>query len=160
MLKNNYTGLVENKTEGDDFDPYGFGLSRTHELPLALQWLYENYPRNNSEIIWETMELMFQGGKVGGRDWTTFFVEGVFPSRGTPYIKTSGFTHGVNLAEGIEPRGPSKFHRYLMYSSNRFTLSHSPLPHDAKPVSANSNFQCCQLDISLPLIKSRQYYRR
>lgn len=101
MLKNNFTGLIQQKSEEDDFDPYGFGLSRTHELPLALQWLYENHPRNNSEVIWETMDLMFAGGRQGGRDWTTFFVEGVFPTLGTPYIKTSGFTHGVNLAEGM-----------------------------------------------------------
>ncbi|OKO98056.1 hypothetical protein PENSUB_9636 [Penicillium subrubescens] len=99
MLKNNFTGLIQQKSQNDDFDPYGFGLSRTHELPLALQWLYENHPRNNSDVIWETMDLMFAGGRLGARDWTTFFVEGVFPKLGTPYIKTSGFTHGVNLAE-------------------------------------------------------------
>lgn len=102
MLKNNYTGLIENRTIGNTFDPYGSGLSRTHELPLSLQWLYEKYPLNNSEVIWETMELMFQGRRAGGRDWTTFFVQEAFPTQGTPYIKTSGFTHGVNLAEGME----------------------------------------------------------
>ena len=109
MLKDNFTGLIEQKSEKDNFDPYGFGLSRTHELPLALQWLYENHPRNNSELIWETMDLMFAGGKLGGRDWTTFFVEGVFPTVGTPYIKTSGFTHGVNLAEGT-------IHKYWIHN--------------------------------------------
>jgi hypothetical protein len=102
MLKDNFTGLIENKTLGDSFDPYGFGLSRTHELPISLQWLYENYPRNNSELIWETIELMFAGGVAGGKDWTSFFIEGVFPTLGTPFIKTSSFTHGVNLAEGLE----------------------------------------------------------
>ncbi|KAL4887822.1 hypothetical protein BDV59DRAFT_211808 [Aspergillus ambiguus] len=109
MLKDNFTGLIENKTLGDSFDPYGFGLSRTHELPMSLQWLYENYPRNNSEIIWETMELMFGGGVAGGKDWTTFFVEGVFPTLGTPFIKTSSFTHGVNLAQGL--RYPTVLYR-------------------------------------------------
>lgn len=101
MLQNNFTGLLQDVAEGDEFDPYGFGVSRTHELPLALQWLYENHPRGNQEVIWETMELMFAGGRKGDRDWTTFFVEGVFPV-GTPN-KTNGFTHGVNLAQGIPP---------------------------------------------------------
>jgi hypothetical protein len=55
------------------------------------------------------MDLMFAGGKLGGRDWTTFFVEGVFPTVGTPYIKTSGFTHGVNLAEGT-------IHKYWIHN--------------------------------------------
>lgn len=100
MLSNDFTGLVQNKTVGDDFDPYGFGLARTHELPISLMWLYEKYPRNDSQIIWETMQLMFEGGRVGGKDWTTFFVNGTFPTVGTPNITTSSFTHGVNLAQG------------------------------------------------------------
>ena len=76
MLSNNFTGLLQNGN--DDFDPYSFGVSRTHELPMGLMWLYENHARNNSQLIWETMELMFQGGQKGGRDWTKFFVKGVF----------------------------------------------------------------------------------
>ncbi|KAL3430044.1 hypothetical protein BDV09DRAFT_202517 [Aspergillus tetrazonus] len=115
MLKDNFTGLIQNKTLGDSFDPYGFGLARTHELPMSLQWLYENYPRNNSEIIWETIELMFAGGVAGGKDWTTFFVEGVFPTLGTPFIKTSSFTHGVNLAQGL--RYPTVLYRMNRNSS-------------------------------------------
>lgn len=38
MLKDNFTGLIENTELGDDFDPYGFGLARTQELPVSLQW--------------------------------------------------------------------------------------------------------------------------
>jgi hypothetical protein len=100
MLKDNYTGLLEDRKKGDHFDPGGFGVSRSHELPVSLMWLYENHPRDIGDKIWETMELMFEGGQIGGQDWTKFFVEGVFPTRGTPDIKTSGFTHGVNLAQG------------------------------------------------------------
>ncbi|KAF5981967.1 six-hairpin glycosidase [Fusarium bulbicola] len=33
--------------------------------------------------------LMFDGGRKGGRDWTEFFVEGVFPKGGTGTFKTS-----------------------------------------------------------------------
>lgn len=101
MLRNNFTGLIQDKAQNDNFDPYGFGLSRTHELPISLMWLYENHPRNQRQIIWETIQLMFEGGRQGGRDWTAFFVEGVFPTQGTGTFKTSGFTHGVNLAEGM-----------------------------------------------------------
>lgn len=98
MLKDNFTGLLQDKEAGDNFDPFGFGVSRTHELPMSLEWLYENHPRRNGDLILETIDLMFEGGRKGGRDWTTFFVEGVFPTN-TEY-KTSGFTHGVNLAQG------------------------------------------------------------
>ncbi|KAH8161630.1 hypothetical protein CIB48_g6633 [Xylaria polymorpha] len=73
-------------------------------MHISLQWLYENYPKNNSELIWETMELMIQGSTTFGVDWRNFFVEGVFPevvyaprSQSYPWL----FTHGVNLAEAI-----------------------------------------------------------
>lgn len=98
MLKNNFTGLIQHGE--DNFDPFGFGISRTHELPVSLQWLYDNYPNGNEQVIWETMELMFEGGRKADRDWTKFFVDGVFPQNGTPSFKSSGFTHGVNMLQG------------------------------------------------------------
>ncbi|ETS87454.1 hypothetical protein PFICI_01282 [Pestalotiopsis fici W106-1] len=113
MLQNNFTGLIQQKSLEDDFDPFGYGLSRTHELPISLMWLYEHHPGNQSAIILETIDLMFQGGRVVGRDWTTFFVNGVFP-RNTTY-KASGFTHGVNIAEGL--RYPSVLYRYTKNES-------------------------------------------
>ncbi|KAH7312367.1 hypothetical protein B0I35DRAFT_376750 [Stachybotrys elegans] len=109
MLKNNFTGLIPDTEQGDTFDPYLFGVSRAHELPVSLMWLYENHARDNGPVIWETMELMFEGSRVGGQDWTKFFTRGVFPERGTPDIHNSGFTHGVNLAEGL--RYPTLLYR-------------------------------------------------
>lgn len=136
MLQNNFTGLLQDVTEGDEFDPYGFGVSRTHELPLALQWLYESHPRGNHEVIWETMELMFAGGRKGDRDWTTFFVEGVFPV-GTP-DNTSGFTHGVNLAQGIPP---PRIGLCVAPDSCfiRTSIPFCSLSHDARYASLESN---------------------
>lgn len=107
MLKDNFTGLLQDKSQEDNFDPFGFGLSRTHELPISLMWLYENHPRDNGDVILETIDLMFEGGRVGGRDWTKFFVKGVFPEDAN--FKTSGFTHGVNLAQGL--RYPTVLYR-------------------------------------------------
>ncbi|CAG9972518.1 unnamed protein product [Clonostachys byssicola] len=107
MLKNNFTGLIQDRSQDDNFDPWGFGVSRTHELPISLMWLYEKHPRQNSEVILETIDLMFEGGRLGNRDWTTFFVEGTFPK--DTNFKSSGFTHGVNLAQGL--RYPSVLHR-------------------------------------------------
>jgi len=59
MLRDNFTGLVPK--EGDVFDGSGWGPARAHEMHISLQWLYENHPRNNSQLIWETMDLMIQG---------------------------------------------------------------------------------------------------
>jgi len=103
MLKDNYTGFIQQP--GDDFDPWGFGVSRAHELSSSLQWLYEVHPDGQEAVIWETMELMWSGAVVGGKDWTTFFVEGVFPLLGTPPEKViGGFEHGVNMAQGKQSR--------------------------------------------------------
>ncbi len=98
MLKNNYTGLI-NKA-GDDFDLGGFGERRVQELPMSLQWLYDHHPEGHEELLVETMELMFNSTQITGFDWTRFFVDGVFPKLGSPYITDYTFTHGVNLAEG------------------------------------------------------------
>ncbi|KAI0437250.1 duf1680 domain-containing protein [Xylaria telfairii] len=102
MLQDNFTGLVPKP--GDVFDGSGWGPARAHEMHISLQWLYENHPKNNSDLIWETMDLMIQGSTTFGVDWRDFFVEGVFPevvyaprSQSYPWL----FTHGVNLAEAV-----------------------------------------------------------
>ncbi|GAP91660.1 putative Six-hairpin glycosidase [Rosellinia necatrix] len=102
MLQNNFTGLIPR--EGDVFDGSGWGAARAHEMHIPLQWLYENHPKNNSELLWETMELMIQGNAEFGLDWRNFFVEGTFPGvvyapreQSYPWL----FTHAVNLAEAI-----------------------------------------------------------
>ena len=101
MLKNNFTGLI---THGDDiFDTAGFGVGRTHEMHIPLQWLYENHPRNNSDdLLMETMDLMIQGGVVWGADWRKFWVDGVYPEiyPNPSYNLSWVFVHGVNQAEG------------------------------------------------------------
>ncbi|KAI0873015.1 duf1680 domain-containing protein [Hypoxylon argillaceum] len=102
MLQNNFTGLIPKPD--DVFDGAGWGAARAHEMHISLQWLYENYPKNNSNLIWDTMDLMIQGNVAFGVDWRNFFVEGVFPevvyaprAQSYPWL----FTHGVNLAEAI-----------------------------------------------------------
>ncbi|KAI8628037.1 duf1680 domain-containing protein [Xylariaceae sp. FL1651] len=102
MLQDNFTGLIPK--DGDIFDGSGWGPARAHEMHIPLQWLYENHPKNNSELIWDTMDLMIQGNSVFGVDWRKFFVEGAFPEvvyapRDQSY--TWLFTHGVNLAEAV-----------------------------------------------------------
>ncbi|KAI1083366.1 hypothetical protein F5B20DRAFT_529738 [Whalleya microplaca] len=102
MLKDNFTGLIAKAD--DEFDPDGFGPIRAHEMHIPLGWLYENYPRNNSQVIWETMELMIEGSTQNKNDWRTFWVKGVYPEvtyapRNQSY--SSLFNHAVNVAEGL-----------------------------------------------------------
>ncbi|KAI1311370.1 duf1680 domain-containing protein [Xylaria venustula] len=102
MLQDNFTGLIPK--DGDVFDGDGWGPARGHEMHISLQWLYENHPKNNSDLIWETMDLMIQGSTTFGTDWRNFFVQGTFPE--VVYLPREQsyswlFTHGVNLAEAI-----------------------------------------------------------
>ncbi|KAL7272742.1 hypothetical protein RUND412_004442 [Rhizina undulata] len=110
MLKDNFTGLINPPDQV--FDIWGFGHPRVHELALSLQWLYDNYPEGNEEILSSSIDLLFQGGNVTNQDWSELWVEGVFPKVGTPYITANGLTHGVNMAEGLKSQA-------IRYRSNR-----------------------------------------
>ncbi|KAI1341439.1 duf1680 domain-containing protein [Xylariaceae sp. FL0016] len=102
MLQNNFTGLIP---KADDvFDGDGFGPARAHEMHIPLQWLYETHPKNNSQVIWDTMNLMIEGATKFGTDWRNYWVEGVYPEvvydpQNQPYPWL--FNHGVNMAEGL-----------------------------------------------------------
>ena len=98
MLKNNFTGLLNRDKEGDVFDQRGFGVSRSHEYHIPLQWLYERYPRNNTERIWEMMELMIRGSEIWGADWRTVWTEEAYPkiwSEDSDWPLSWVFLHGV-----------------------------------------------------------------
>ena len=99
MLKNNYTGLLVHGS--DTFDVAGWGVGRTHEMHIPLQWLYEKYPRNNSQLLLETMDLMIDGGVLWGADWRKVWVKGVFPEVNYNSNLKWVFLHGVNIAEGL-----------------------------------------------------------
>jgi hypothetical protein len=103
MLEDNFTGFIQQP--GDNFDPWGFGTSRAHELSTTLQWLYEKHPDGQEDIIWETMNFMWAGAKVKSSEYDLFFVEGVFPKVGTPEYPAkslNGMMHGVNMAQGTQ----------------------------------------------------------
>jgi hypothetical protein len=122
MLKNNYTGLLVHGN--DTFDTAGFGVGRTHEYHIPFQWLLERYPRNNSAIIWESMNLMIEGGALWGADWTKFWTEEAYPKvLDDQYNMSWVFIHGVNMAEGTFfsalPRGGS----ISLYSYSRLAIS-------------------------------------
>lgn len=97
MLKNDYEGYLEQP--GDAFDHYGFGVARSHEFSVSLQWLYEYHPRGKEVLLWETMNLMWAGAEVAGKDWTTFFNEDAFNTGESAH--DAPFEHGVTLAEGL-----------------------------------------------------------
>ncbi|KAF6822350.1 duf1680 domain containing protein [Colletotrichum plurivorum] len=107
MLKNNYQGYMPQKD--DVFDLQLFGVARAHELALTLQWLYEQTDdQNDRQIIWEVMEMMWEGSRIMERDWTQFFGKD-FPTGPSVRFKSLNFKHGVNVAQGL--RYPAHLYR-------------------------------------------------
>ncbi|KAK1543781.1 hypothetical protein CPAR01_04414 [Colletotrichum paranaense] len=111
MLKDNYAGYIPQKD--DVFDLQLFGVARAHELALTLQWLYDQtHDTQDRRIIWEVMEMMWQGSRIMERDWTIFFGKD-FPQEPSVRYKSLNFKHGVNVAQGL--RYPA--HLYRMHPS-------------------------------------------
>jgi hypothetical protein len=52
MLADNYTGYVTHP--GDVFDAQ-WGRARFQDMMITLQWMYENYPENNTQILLDNM---------------------------------------------------------------------------------------------------------
>ncbi|GAB7354590.1 hypothetical protein MBLNU459_g5034t2 [Dothideomycetes sp. NU459] len=131
MLQNNYTGYIQQP--GDNFDPYGFGLARAHELSTSLQWLYEQDVGDAAaSVIWDTMDLMWAGAVNAKKDWTKFFVVGTFPTGSSQHPAGSNLEHGVNLAEGA-----------LLYALdiNALTTTTPSLNWtDQKPLASNQTY--------------------
>ncbi|KAE8151426.1 hypothetical protein BDV25DRAFT_171460 [Aspergillus avenaceus] len=99
MIKDDWQGYLSH--DGDRFDPLKFSLARAHELSTTFQWLHENVEdEGDRSAIWEAMDLMWTGAEIGGRDWSKFFVDGVFPT-GSSVKPQLNFRHGVNTAQGL-----------------------------------------------------------
>ncbi|KAK1671469.1 hypothetical protein BDP55DRAFT_718965 [Colletotrichum godetiae] len=111
MLTDNYAGYISQKD--DVFDLQLFGAARAHELALTLQWLYgQSEDTEDRKIIWEVMEMMWEGSRIMERDWTIFFGKD-FPQEPSVRDKSLNFKHGVNVAQGL--RYPA--HLYRMHPS-------------------------------------------
>jgi hypothetical protein len=127
MLKDNWQGFEWHP--GDQFDEQ-WGRSRAADLVITLQWLYEKYPGDNAEKIWECMTLIYQKAY----DWSYWFSEGVFIKDDldtVPVGLTNRFfpyEHGVNAGQGL--KSPAVFAR----------LSHNLTLHDSARQGVNWTF--------------------
>ena len=80
-----------------------WGQARYADMIMSLQWLFENYPRNNSAILFDSMNMLMQHGL----DWAGYFTQSnyLFADLDTINIDTTtadfGFVHGVNAGQGM-----------------------------------------------------------
>ena len=91
--------------DGRGFREY-WGKVRYQDMLISLQWLYENYPQDNEQILLETMYLLLRRGYSWQDWWTngTFIftdLDTVWPPI-TDRSPEYPFTHGVNAAQGLK----------------------------------------------------------
>ena len=83
-----------------------WGQVRYPDMLISLQWLYEQYPQGNEQLLLETMYLL----QSRGLDWSSWWTNGtyIFADLDTiqpPITDQSSqfpFTHGVNAAQGLK----------------------------------------------------------
>ena len=83
-----------------------WGQVRYPDMLISLQWLYENYPGNNTQLLFDTMYLLNERGL----DWSNYWTEEnfIFVDLDTvqPPITADSpqfpFTHGVNAVQGLK----------------------------------------------------------
>lgn len=102
MLKNNGTGLVEQADSILDASYFFWFMSRTHEMMLSLQWLYEKYPRDQEQILLENMEMLHHYGYKWEDwfTWDTFVWQDLYDMPESVTDNQFQFLHGVNVGEG------------------------------------------------------------
>lgn len=102
MLKDNGTGLVPQKNGVLDSGEYFWFLSRTAEMIVSLEWLYEKHPRGQENILLENMKMLHSYGYK----WEDWFSKDEYAFKDLydlPANVTNDFfqfLHGVNVGEG------------------------------------------------------------
>jgi len=83
-----------------------WGQVRYQDMLITLQWLYENYPEGNQQILLESMYLL----QSRGLDWSSWWTNGTFIFEDLDFVQPPitdrspeyAFTHGVNAAQGLK----------------------------------------------------------
>ena len=102
MLKNNGTGLVQQRNDVLDEGYYFWFLSRTHEMIISLQWLYDKYPQGQEQMLLENMQMLHDYGYK----WEGWFTNQSYAFKDLYDLPASvtddqfQFLHGVNVGEG------------------------------------------------------------
>lgn len=75
--------------------------TRWEDFVITLQWLYDDYPDGNEDILLDTMEML----KYTGDPWEDVFEEQYFPTGPVENLENPFpelTWHGVNMAEGLK----------------------------------------------------------
>ena len=99
MLADNYTGYITHP--GDVFDSQ-WGRARFQDMMITLQWMYENHPENNSQILLDNMKYL----NDKAFDWAAWYSPDMFIKQDLDTVSLAiteenfPFEHGVNAGQG------------------------------------------------------------
>ena len=102
MLADNYTGYITHP--GDVFDAQ-WGRARFQDMMITLQWMYENYPENNTQILLDNMKYL----NDKAFDWAAWYNPETFIKQDLDTVplhitvENFQFEHGVNAGQGSLP---------------------------------------------------------
>ncbi|KAI9667208.1 MAG: hypothetical protein M1821_000021 [Bathelium mastoideum] len=107
MLLNNGTGYVFQGSVSGEMDQGDFqwGQVRVQDQIISLQWLYENFPLNNSQLLLDNIGMLINSSISFADYWVpgVFITEDLYDVYGTgdggdlfPYF------HGVNVGQGLK----------------------------------------------------------
>ncbi|RDW70339.1 hypothetical protein BP5796_08736 [Coleophoma crateriformis] len=100
MLADDYLGYLGRPDS--EFD-YHWGITRSQDMIISIQWLYDNYPGEYGQVLLEIMQ--FYNEKAW--DWAYFYSSEVFPKEDLdvklpPDEDLFWYYHGVNSAMGLK----------------------------------------------------------
>ncbi|KAI9759486.1 MAG: hypothetical protein M4579_002326 [Chaenotheca gracillima] len=101
MLADNYAGYTPH--DGDVFDA-SWGQVRSHDMIITLQWLYENHPENNSQVLLDNMNYINEKAY----DWAYWFSNDVFITADLDTVpidlttRMFPYEHGVSAGQGLK----------------------------------------------------------
>lgn len=100
MLANNYTGYITHP--GDVFDSQ-WGRARFQDMMITLQWMYENHPENNTQILLDNMKYL----NDKAFDWAAWYSPDMYIKQDLDTVSLDitesnfPFEHGVNAGQGL-----------------------------------------------------------
>ncbi|KAF2236248.1 hypothetical protein EV356DRAFT_77285 [Viridothelium virens] len=124
-----YQGNVANEPSAGDFQ---WGQVRVQDQLISLQWLYENFPQNNSQLLLDNMGMLINSSIT----FADYWVPGVFIEEDLYNVYGTGdggnmfpYFHGVNAGQGLKQL--AVFRRY----------THNDSMVDATQYGVNATFQ-------------------
>lgn len=100
MLEDDYLGYIGRPDSKFD---YHWGITRSQDMIISLQWLYGNYPQGNEPLLLDIMNLFNEKAW----DWAYFYSDEIFPKEDLDLVPPPDedlfwYYHGVNSAMGLK----------------------------------------------------------